>query len=34
MVWPFQVASDLGFGGGFSPGTPASSTTYNWLVTT
>ena len=27
-----KVASDLGLGGGL-PGTPVSSTTYNWLVT-
>ena len=28
-----KVASDMGLGGGFSLGTPASSTSYNWLVT-
>ena len=28
-----KVVSDLGLGGGFSPGTPVSSGTYNWLVT-
>ena len=28
-----KVASDLWLGSGFSPGTPVSSTSYNWLVT-
>ena len=29
-----KVARDLGLGGGFRPGTPVSSTSYNWLLTT
>ena len=28
-----KVASDFRLGGNFSLGTPVSSTTYNWLVT-
>ena len=29
-----KVASDLGLGGVFLPGTPVSATSYDWLVTT
>ena len=29
-----KVTSDLELGGGFYPGTPVFSNTYNWLVTT